>query len=282
MKKEGTGRGDHVERALRANRKTWDEWTRLHQASSFYDVPGFIEGKSSLRHVELAELGPVGGNKLLHLQCHFGLDTLSLARLGARVTGLDFSGEAVRVAQELADGLGIHARFIRSDVYDVPRELEGRFDVVYTSYGVLSWLHDLGAWASVIARCLKPGGFFYMVEFHPFAGMLDEGTGRKLAHPYFHDPNPLRSTGAGSYAVPSAPDRYECYEWQHGLADVVNAIIKSGLRLDFLHEFPFSTYGCWPFLEQTGPERWRIRGLSGDLPLMFSLRATLRGAGSSG
>src|SRR5512139_2419139 len=151
-----------------ANLALWNEWAEINVKSREYDVAGFLAGKSSLKSIELEELGEVAGKTLLHLQCHFGLDTLSWARRGAAVTGVDFSDKAVGLAQALAREAGLEARFICSDLYALPEVLSGQFDIVYTSYGVLCWLRDLEQWAELIAHFLKPGGVFYIADFHPF------------------------------------------------------------------------------------------------------------------
>jgi len=154
---------------LAANRALWDEWTAIHETSSFYDLEAFKAGGSRLRDYEVDEVGDVTGKSLLHLQCHFGIDTLSWARLGARVTGADFSDRAIELGRSLAAELRLDATFVRSDLYDLPSVLDGQFDVVYTSRGVLGWLPDLGRWAGVVAHFLRPGGVFYMTEIHPVA-----------------------------------------------------------------------------------------------------------------
>jgi len=257
---------------LENNRSLWNGWTRLHKPSRFYDVDGFKAGRSSLEPLELEEVGDVADKSLLHLQCHFGMDTLSWARRGARVAGADFSDEAITYARSLASELDIPARFVCSNIYDLPAALEGRFDIVFTSYGVLSWLPELDPWAAVVAHFLKPGGFFYIAEYHPFISMLGDD-GRTFEYPYFHTPEPLKLHSTGSYAVPEATDfSHTEYNWSHSLADVVNAVIRAGLRVEFLHEFPyrpstvFNTEKFEPGL--TSPGGWQV-----ELPHVFSLRA---------
>ena len=156
-----------------ANRRHWDEVVPIHMRSDLYDVDSFKAGKSKLKPVEREELRDVRGKTMLHLQCHFGLDTLSWAREGAIVTGVDFSEPAIEGAKALAAETGIEARFIISDVYSLPDRLEEEFDIVFTSYGAICWLPDIGRWAQVVTRFLKPGGTFYMVEFHPVCGIFD-------------------------------------------------------------------------------------------------------------
>jgi SAM-dependent methyltransferase len=263
---------------LEANRMRWDELTPLHARSAFYDLEGLRAGGLTLMSLEREELGDVAGKSLLHLQCHFGLDTLSWARLGAQVTGVDFSGEAVNLARSLSDELGIDADFICSDLYDLPHVLTAQFDIVFTSYGVLSWLPDLSRWAEVIAHFLRPGGTFYIAETHPFALVFydeDNAEGLEVFYPYFHATEPLRFEEEGSYAAPGAQVVHRVtYEWQHGLGDIINSLISAGLRIDFLHEFPCACYKMFPFLEQDENEWWRSKERDGSIPMTFSLKAT--------
>jgi ubiquinone/menaquinone biosynthesis C-methylase UbiE len=197
--------------ALRSNRELWDVWTKIHVGSEFYDVESFRDGRRPIRveDYEIAEVGSVEGKRLLHLQCHFGLDTLSWARLGADVTGVDFSEQAMAAARALAAEVGIPARFIQSDVYKLPEVLDEQFDVVYTSCGVLGWLPDIEAWARVAARFVRPGGFLYVTEIHPVAQVFDdegvEPGQLRLRYPYWSHAEPLRFEVKGSYADPDAP-----------------------------------------------------------------------------
>jgi SAM-dependent methyltransferase len=264
-----------VNEYLENNRSLWDGWTRLHERSEFYDLDSFKAGRSSLKPLEIEEVGDVRGRSLLHLQCHFGQDTLSWARRGAQVTGADFSGEAVRLARALAVELGIPARFVRSNVYDLPQALGGeRFDIVFTSYGVLAWLPDLDRWAEVIAHLLKPGGFFYIVEFHPLFEMLDDAGGR-FSYPYFPAPRPLALRAVGSYAAREATDfEHDEYNWPHPLSEVINAVLGAGLRLEYVHEFDYVWHAAaYAHVDEFEPGKGRVRGPMGLLPHMFSLRA---------
>lgn len=257
---------------LDTNRSLWDGWTRLHTASTFYDVDGFKAGQSTLKPLERAELGDVSGKTLLHLQCHFGLDTMSWAREGAVVTGVDFSEEAIAHARSLSAGLDLPATFVCSNLYDLPEVLDAAFDVVFTSYGVLPWLPDLDRWAQIVARYLKPGGLFYIVEFHPFVGMLDDD-GERIVYPYFYHEKPLELEETGSYAEPEADFTHTAYEWPHSLGEVVTALLKAGLTLDFLHEFPYSTYPFPWYLDEEQPDRYVWKDRSITVPLMFSIKA---------
>jgi SAM-dependent methyltransferase len=263
---------------LEKNRSLWDGWTRLHAPSEFYDVEGFKAGRSSLKHLELEEVGDVRGRSLLHLQCHFGQDTLSWARLGAQVTGADFSDEAINLARSLAAELDIPARFVRSNVYDLPAALDERFDIVFTSYGVLAWLPDLNRWAEVVAHFLKPGGFFYIAEFHPLFEMLDDD-GARFGYPYFPTSRPLELRATDSYAARDVADfEHDEYNWPHPLSDVINAVLGAGLRLEYIHEFDYVWHAAaYTFVEEFEPGKGRVRGPMGLLPHMFSLRARREG-----
>lgn len=262
---------------LSANRALWNKWAEVHVASAFYDVDGFKAGRSSLHPPEIAEVGDVAGTSLLHLQCHFGLDTLSWARRGAEVTGVDFSDRAIELARSLAAELGIPARFVHSDVYALPEVLRGEFDIVFTSYGVLWWLPDLRRWADVVAHFLKPGGLFSLVEFHPFAAVFEsEGvTDLQPRYPYFSGPEPMRIETSGSYATSTPGYQGVEYGWNHPLSEVVAALLASGLRIESLRELPATVYPSFPFLERGEDGLWRLPGaLDGMIPLQYSLKAT--------
>jgi len=259
---------------MQKNQKLWDELTPIHVRSDFYDVKGFKAGKCTLKSIELEELGDVTGKSILHLQCHFGLDTLSWARLGADVTGVDFSKEAITLARSLSSETGIKAEFINSNIYDLPENLKGEFDIVFTSYGIICWLPNLERWSDIITRFLKPGGTFYMVENHPFMNALDDSEDAiepRVIYPYFHSSQPEKyHWEGGSYAV-AAKISHPAYEWTHTLSDIINALISGGMRIEFLHEFPVSCWKALPFMVEDEKGLWRIPG---DLvPLQFSIKA---------
>ena len=262
---------DKLNKYLEYNQEMWNGFVSIHMKSQFYDVDGFKKGRNTLTFIEREELGDVSRKSLLHLQCHFGLDTMSWVRLGARVTGVDFSEKAIGLAESLAKELSIDARFIHGNIYDLPNILKDRFDIVYTSYGVLCWLPDLKEWGKVISHFLKPNGTFYLLEFHPVRGMFDDEGNMK--EPYFHTDEPIKYEGSGSYAEPTAKFSHVSYELLHSLSDVVNALIEAGLRIEFLHEFPFSTSGDLPFLEQRGDGLWYHKNKDVKIPLMFSIKA---------
>ncbi len=269
---------------LKANLASWDEAVGVHVGSELYDVAGFKAGKSSLSEIELSELGPfVGeGTTLLHLQCHFGLDTLSWARRGAVVTGVDFSGEGIRTARSLAGEVGLSRRatFVESDVASLPDKLSGTFDVVFASWGALIWLGDLERWAAVITHFLKPGGILYIAEFHPYAFLLADDAAPdslRIGYPYFQYGVPQRFDEPGDYADPNARTEHTVtFEWLHGFGEILDPLLHHGLRLDFLHELPFTVPGLSfiTFLEKDEGGMLRVKGHHEDFPLTLTLKMT--------
>lgn len=262
-----------TQKYVETNRDLWNLWTKMHEQSDFYDLDGFKAGKTSLAPIEIDEIGDVTGKSLLHLQCHFGLDTLSWARAGAKVTGVDFSKNAISLAMSLSEDLGIEANFICSEILDLPKTLDERFDIVFTSYGVLSWLNDINGWAKTISHYLKPGGVFYIVEFHPVLGMMDDD-GKYISYPYFHSQEPMKFVEEGSYADPKSNVSHDLYQWTHSLSDVINALLTSGLKLQFVHEFPYSVHNCYPFFKEEEPGRYIMKDYPNIIPIMFSIKAT--------
>jgi SAM-dependent methyltransferase len=257
---------------IEANRRQWEERLPIHLASDFYDLDGFKAGGSSLRSIELEEVGDVAGRDLLHLQCHFGLDTISWARLGARATGVDFEPGALDTARVLADETGVEARFVCSTVDALPGVLDGQFDIVFTSYGVLMWLPDLVRWAEVVAQFLRPGGRFHLVEFHPVIGALGEGPEPQL-QPWYFIGGPHRWEGDQDYADRSHVLEHPQYEWVHKVGDVVSALVDAGLMLESLREHPVAAEQMRPYMVRDRDDErwWRIPG--DPIPLTYSVRA---------
>jgi 2-polyprenyl-3-methyl-5-hydroxy-6-metoxy-1,4-benzoquinol methylase len=263
-----------------ANKEFWDELSRIHFDSEGddYNIRLFLEGKSTLKFYELKEVGGVKGKSLLHLQCHFGLDTLSWAREGATVTGIDISSEGIRLAKLLSKKAGIEATFIESNLYDLPKNLSEKFDIVYTSIGVLCWLNDLEKWGKIIENFLKPGGFFYIAEIHPFSYIFDNETeGLKdlqIFYNYFHSPEPFEFDADGSYADNTTKfESKKEYEWTHSLSDVINSLINAGLKIEFLNEYPFTVWKQFPFAELEDDGFYRLKGQKAEIPLLFTLKA---------
>jgi SAM-dependent methyltransferase len=262
---------------MASNRAMWDEWADVNAGSKMYNLEGFKAGAPGLHQPELDEVGPVQGKTMLHLQCHFGKDSLSWARRGAQVTGMDFSPRAIELARALSAELNLPARVVCCNLYDLPQYLDpGReqFDVVYTSYGVLTWLPDLRRWAQVAASYVRPGGFFYIAEFHPLANILGETeVPPRVEYPYFND-QVVEWPVQGSYADPTAKVKAQVsYEWNYPLGEVVTDLVEAGLQLEFLHEWDFCSYQHLPFLVQGADGWWRMPPGSPRLPLTFSLRA---------
>ena len=261
-----------------ANRRLWDAWTPYNVASRFYDVEGFKAGRrarATLDDLEIALVGDVTGKSLLHLQCHFGMDTIGWAQRGATVTGVDFSPAAIAAARALAAEMGVPATFVESDLYATPHDLDGRFDVVFTSHGVLGWLPDLEGWAQVIARCLAPGGRFCVIEAHPFLMTIDEHRADRelrVTYPYFQGAEPIREEYRGCYAAPDAPIDSVEHVWVHPLSGILGALLRAGLRLESFAEYPFLGWRFIPWMEARPDGTWALPGA--PLPLMFSLTAT--------
>lgn len=260
---------------LETNKEMWNEWATLHAESEFYDVESFKEGKCSLYPVEVEEIGDVNGKSMLHLMCHFGKDTLSWARRGAKVTGIDFSDSAINIARSLSGELELAAEFICCNLYDLPQNLDRQYDIVYTSAGVLCWLPDLEVWGRVIAQFLKSGGFFYILEGHPFLNMLLDVANASIPEifrSYFYTPEPEIYQSDASYAGIKTSKIHTGKEWTHSLGDIVNSLISAGLRIEFLHEYPYIFFKALLYMEQDGQGAWRIPG--DKIPLIFTLKAT--------
>lgn len=263
------------------NRDWWDEKVPIHVGSELYGVADFVAGEGSVRDFEIEELGDVDGLTLMHPQCHFGQDTLGWARRGARVTGLDFSPAAVDAATKLAADIGADARFVCADVYDASAAVDGeRFDVVYTGLGAINWLRDLERWAAVMASLCRPGGTFYLAEFHPIAASFDDETTEVALVPrydYFdHEWHDTAETYSGSYADRDAVTEHnDTHEHVWTMGQVITAVCGAGFDLEFLHERDFTLYEALPFLVRT--ERgYELPAGMPRVPLMYSLRATRR------
>jgi SAM-dependent methyltransferase len=267
------------------NRTNWDDRVPVHLASSFYDLAGFRAGASTLQPFEVSEVGDVTGRRLVHLQCHIGLDTLSWARRGAQVSGLDFSAPAIDAASALAASLGIPATFVVSDVYDAVDAFGGqRFDMVYTGTGALVWLPDIPRWARVVAGLLKPGGFLYLVEGHPFAQILDDAAGVAgasglcVARDYF-DVAPQVEDYPYTYADGPALEHTRHVEFQHSLGEIVTSLAEQGLRIEFLHEYDFDAFGRFDSLQRRGDGTYGFPPGRPRVPMQFSLRASAASTG---
>jgi SAM-dependent methyltransferase len=249
---------------LEMNRESWNQRAEVHFGSRFYDVEGFLAGHTSLREIELAELTDVEGRRLLHLQCHFGLDTLSWARLGAECTGVDISPVAIDKARQLNQRAGLNAQFVCTDVYNYSRGDAAPFDIVFTSYGTVCWLPDLDQWAQLVASNLVAGGTFYMAEFHPVYDLL-------TGYSYFEQDEPdveeeeTYTENSGDLKTPLAV-------WPHPMGRVVNALVDAGIAIQRLNEYPFSPYNCFKGMAEREPGRYYITHEGQDVPLVYTIK----------
>ncbi len=257
---------------LELNRESWNQRTEVHVESEFYDNESFIQGRSSLQTIELDLLGDIQGQKALHLQCHFGQDTISLARLGATATGMDLSDKAIAQARSLATKTQTPVRFIQSDLYSLPEHLDETFDLVFTTYGVIGWLPDINRWAEVIARYLKPGGRLVFVEFHPVVWMFDDDF-QKIAYRYFQS-EPIVEQAEGTYTDRDAEISGTSVSWNHGMAEVITSLLKAGLQIEGLQEYDYSPYDCFAHTNEFAPGKFRIAHLEDKIPMVYSVVAT--------
>lgn len=268
------------EQAEQVNRALWDEIAPVH-FNAYQEVEILRSGGSSLEDIELDEVGEVSGKTLLHLQCHIGTDTLSWARQGALVTGVDFSGESLAFARQLQRVLGLPATFVHCNVYDLPAVLDGQFDIVYTSRGVLIWLRDLDEWARIIAHFLKPGGIFYIMESHPIGQVFEETKAGELAivNRYFHKPEPtLWDDQWPDYADGNYVPQNPSYEWEWSLSDILGALLKAGLVIESFNEYERIFHRRFRGMVE-GPRGWySLPQYAGKLPLLFTLKARKPGA----
>ncbi|OYU97307.1 MAG: SAM-dependent methyltransferase [Bacteroidetes bacterium B1(2017)] len=256
---------------LAINKNSWNKRTEIHVESEFYDVPSFLNGKSSLNSIELNLLGDIKGKSILHLQCHFGQDSISLQRMGAKVTGVDLSDVSIAKARELAKKAGFEPTFICCDVYDLPAVLTDQFDLVFTSYGTIGWLPDLTKWANVISSFLKPNGKFVFVEFHPVVWMFDDSF-RTIGYNYFNT-GPIVETESGTYTNREAELVQEYVCWNHGIAEVLTSLLTNGLALKEFQEFNYSPYNCFAGTVELEPKRYRIQHLEDKIPMVYGLVA---------
>jgi len=274
---------ENYDQYFEANKDLWNKRTAVHKDSSFYDLAGFKAGTNTLTPIELNEVGDVKGKKLLHLQCHFGLDTMSWSRLGAKCTGIDLSDDAIKLAREINDELKLDAKFICCNIYDLhPQTMasskshslaalrEAAFDIVFTSYGTIGWLPDLDKWAAIISYYLKPGGLFYIADFHPVVWMFDDD----FTHiKYSYDNREVIVTeDYGTYTDRKADIKGKEYGWNHSLSEIFNALIKAGLEIEQFNEFNYSPYPNFENSIEQETGRWYIKGMEGKIPIVYSIR----------
>ena len=257
------------------NAALWDAKTRIHLKSDFYNQAAFMKGATSLKKIELAGLPDLHGKSLLHSQCHFGQDTLSLQRMGAQCTGIDLSSVAIATATELNKQLGLAARFVQTNVYEIDQYIQEQFDLVFTSYGVIGWLPDLDRWAEQLMQRLKPGGIFYMAEFHPCMYMFDWDN-NQVAYRYFNNGEPYVEEEEGTYADKSADIKLKEYFWQHSFEEVLSSLIKHGLQITGFKEYDYSPYDLFSdsVLRAEQEYIFQVNGI--NIPLVFEIQGIKR------
>ena len=265
-------KNDHTKASyLEINRKLWNSKTEVHIQSAFYQMEAFKKGATSLKSIELGLLGDISGLKILHLQCHFGQDTLSLARMGAEVTGVDLSDKAIKVARELNNELGLNVRFIECNVLELKEQLNEQFDLIFTSYGVLGWLPNLDAWANIVQHFLKPDGKLILAEFHPVLWLFDDNF-THIKYSYFKG-EPIQETETGTYTDLDANIENEYVEWEYSIGEVLSALLKQGMQIQHFQEYDYSPYNCFKKAVAVGESQWQVEGLKGKIPMVFSLLA---------
>lgn len=260
------------ENYFKINKTTWNDKVKVHAKSEMYDLEAFKSGKSSLMSYELEALGDVKGKSLLHLQCHFGQDTLSWSRMGAKCTGVDLSDVGVKLAQQLNEELKLDAEFVCCNVLDTPEFVKNTFDIVFTSYGVIGWLPDLKPWGKMIAERLNKGGTFFMAEFHPIVWMFDYLEDIPVMKYGYMQDEVIYEEYEGTYASENSKMISKEYGWNHGLGEVVSALTEAGLHIEYLKEFDESPYDVLPNLIKTKSGMYVTK--DGLYPLMFTLKAT--------
>ncbi|HEY7134636.1 MAG TPA: class I SAM-dependent methyltransferase [Acidimicrobiia bacterium] len=262
---------------LAANRANWDDRTEIHLRSQFYDVEGWLREERGPRPRETEALGDVSGLRLLHLQCHFGLDTLAFARVGAEVTGLDFSETAIDAARDIARRAGLEDRstFVCADVLHAADALAGgTFDVVYVSLGALTWLPSVDAWAEQVGALVAPGGRVYVHDGHPLAWALADDR-LCIEHTYFEESEPFADEAVTTYTDSGrALVNRTTFEWNHGIGEIVTALLRHGLRLEWLTEHDWTVWPRFPWLVQRDDGAWTAPPSMPRLPLTFSLLAS--------
>lgn len=259
-----------MENYLEINKNSWNAKVEPHLKSDFYFVDEFLKGRTSLNSIELELLGDVKDKTILHLQCHFGQDSISLSRMGAKVTGIDLSDKAIETAKDLAQKSGMDTEFICTDLYSLPNVLNEKFDIIFTSYGTIGWLPDLSKWAKIINHFLKPNGKFIMAEFHPAVWMFDDDF-KEVKYNYFNK-KPIVETYEGTYADQSANIEQDYVMWNHSLAEVLQNLIQNDIQIENFKEYDWSPYPCFRHVEEFEKGKWRIPQFGNKLPLVFTIK----------
>ncbi|GAB5400627.1 MAG: class I SAM-dependent methyltransferase [Aureisphaera sp.] len=261
-----------LKKAFEVNKETWNQKVAIHAASDFYALEDFKKGETSLNSYELESLWDVSGKSLLHLQCHFGQDTMSWARMGAKCTGVDLSDEAIGLARSLSSELNLDAKFVCCNVLDTSEHVSEQFDIVFTSYGTIGWLPDLKPWARMIAERLKPGGVFYIVEFHPIAWMFDYTVSPPEMKYGYHQKEAIYEEYEGTYAEDGKTKMVSKeYGWNHSLSEVIGVLLEAGLTIEVVNEMDASPYDVFPDLVKNSDGCYELKEKL--YPLLFEVKA---------
>lgn len=256
---------------ITANKEHWDIVSPHHLTSSFYDQASFLEGRDTLQSIEVNLLGDIRDLHIAHLQCHFGQDSISLARRGAQVTGIDFSSSAIRIARDTAEQLDLTVRFVESGIDDIVllSELESSFDIVFASYGIIGWHPKMTNWMKSAFYLLKPGGRLLLVDFHPVLWMWNKKFD-SIDYSYFNIEafvEPLN----GSYACENVPD-HTIITYNHSIADILQSTLNGGFAITGFHEYDYSPYDCFESTVSVDGG-FQIKGYENKLPMVFALEA---------
>lgn len=257
---------------IEINKNAWNLKTEIHVQSDFYENEAFLNGKNSLKDIELSLLGDIKGKSILHLQCHFGQDSISLSRMGAKVTGIDLSDKAIEKAKEFAQQANVDTQFICCNIFDLPNHLDKQYDIVFTSYGTIGWLPDLDKWAVIVSKYLKSGGKFIFVEFHPFIWMFDNDF-KKIDYNYFNS-GEIVEVNEGSYADRNANIKYSTVNWNHSTSEVLNSLIKHNIEINSFDEYNYSPYNCFDHTIKIDVDKYQIDVLGDKVPMTFSIVGT--------
>ena len=255
---------------LEVNKANWNARVDGHLESDFYDLKSFKETKNSLKHIELKLLGDINNKSILHLQCHFGQDSMSMRAMGASVTGVDSSNEAIKEANLIAEELSLECQFIECDILSLREVYKSKHDVVFTSYGTIGWLPDIDKWANVIAESLNSGGEFIMVDFHPFVWTFDDDVD-KITYRYFNS-GPIDLIEEETYTGDVIEKKStRTISWNHSLSEIITALLKNGIEIVEFEEYDYSTYDCFSGLIEEEKEKFRFKHLGNKIPMMYSI-----------
>jgi SAM-dependent methyltransferase len=257
---------------ININKQTWNNKTDVHIASEFYDMQGFLEGKSTLNAIELELLGDISNKSILHLQCHFGQDTMTFSRMGANATGIDFSDKAIEKAREFASQLNLDTTFVCCDIYETSKFIDEKFDIVFTSYGTIGWLPDLDKWAKVVSHFLKPNGTFIMADFHPVVWMYDNDF-KEVFYNYFNV-EPIIEDETNTYADKNVVLSAQTIGWNHPISEILNSLISSGIEINCFNEYDYSPYNCFNETEEFEPKKFRIKHFGNKIPMVYAIKGT--------